>query len=153
MRAAEKTPHHLGVTQWNEEPLGITLVQYRDTGYTPWCAQSLIMNGKGRTFCLSEEDIEEAGGSGRNSYGCMIPSQGAEFVNPQICESKPAELYLVEPEEGQEWVWLNFWASGSHHELRISIDEHTMYVVAADGEFVHPQAVQSLNVNLGDRIR
>lgn len=56
-------------------------------------------------------------------------------------------------EEGEEWVWINFIHSGAHHELQISIDEHEFYVVAADGEIVHPQKVHAANCNLGERIR
>ncbi|KNB19063.1 hypothetical protein FOXG_22466 [Fusarium oxysporum f. sp. lycopersici 4287] len=55
-------------------------------------------------------------------------------------------------EEGEEWVWINFIHSGAHHELQISIDEHEFYVVAADGEIVHPQKVHAANCNLGEHI-
>jgi FtsP/CotA-like multicopper oxidase with cupredoxin domain len=37
--------------------------------------------------------------------------------------------------------------------MSVSIDEHDLYVVAADGEFVNPQKVQRTHVNLGDRSR
>ncbi|KAI1871213.1 uncharacterized protein JN550_004658 [Neoarthrinium moseri] len=58
----------------------------------------------------------------------------------------------VQPKQGQEWIWINFIHSGAHHELQISVDEHEFFVVAADGEFVHPQKVHVANCNLGERI-
>lgn len=39
-------------------------------------------------------------------------------------------------------MWLNFIHPGAHHELRISVDEHDMWIVAADGDFVKPKKVQ-----------
>ncbi|EMT74149.1 Laccase-1 [Fusarium odoratissimum] len=69
------------------------------------------------------------------------------------CKATNGELEVIMAEEGEEWVWINFIHSGAHHELQISIDEHEFYVVAADGEFVHPQKVHAANCNLGERIR
>jgi hypothetical protein len=111
------------------------------------------MNGKGRTYCHSKDVIEAAGGPGRNSLGCMIQAKQELYANPQVCEPTKGELEVVAAGDGEEWIWINFIHSGAHHELQISIDEHEFYVVAADGEFVHPQKVHAANCNLGERIR
>ncbi|KAL9561976.1 hypothetical protein ACKAV7_013899 [Fusarium commune] len=74
------------------------------------------------------------------------------YANPQSCQATDGELEVIAAEDGEEWGWINFIHSGAHHELQISIDEHEFYVVAADGEFVHPQKVHDANCNLGERI-
>jgi hypothetical protein len=153
MRRAEETPHHIVVSDWNAEGMDILLLQYRDTGFPPWCSNSLVMNGRGRTFCHSSKQIEDAGGPGRNDLGCFINSTAYQYTNPVICEATTSDLEIVQAQSGEEWLWINFIHSGAHHELAISIDEHSFFVIAADGEFVHPQLVERANINLGERIR
>lgn len=153
MSLAEKNPHHIVISDWNAEPMDILLVMYRDTGIVPWCSNSIVLNGKSRTYCHSPEAIEAVGGPGRNTLGCIPQPNQEIFTNEQFCEETFAPLEVVQVEDGQEWVWINFIHSGAHHELQISVDEHEFYVVAADGEFVHPQRVHAANCNLGERIR
>lgn len=152
MRKAEENPHHTIVSDWNAEGMDILLVQYRDTGFAPWCSNSLVFNNKGRTYCHSPRLIEEAGGPGRNSLGCQYKSEYYGYTNPIECEATAADLEVFEGNT-DEWTWINFIHSGAHHEMAISIDEHEFYVVAADGEFVYPQKVHRANINLGERIR
>ncbi|KXJ97247.1 laccase-1 [Microdochium bolleyi] len=152
MRAAEQRPHHVVISDWNAEGMDILLMMYRDTGIVPWCSNSIVFNGRGRTYCHARELLEAVGGTGRDSLGCLPqPNQGL-YANEQRCEETNTELEVFQAEEGQEWVWINFIHSGAHHELQISVDEHEFYVVAADGEFVHPQRVHAANCNLGERI-
>lgn len=153
MQRAEVNPRHIVISDWNAEPMDILLIMYRDTGIVPWCSNSIVMNGKGRTYCHSKELIEETGGSGRNSLGCKVQPKQGLYANAQVCEPTNGELEVVAAADGEEWIWINFIHSGAHHELQISVDEHEFYVVAADGEFVHPQKVHAANCNLGERIR
>ncbi|RSM06683.1 hypothetical protein CEP52_005560 [Fusarium oligoseptatum] len=135
MKLAEKNPKHVVISDWNAEPMDILLIMYRDTGIVPWCSNSIVLNGKGRTYCHSKELLEEA-----------------MYANEQACEPTEGELEVITAQDGENWVWINFIHSGAHHELQISVDQHEMYVVAADGEFVHPQKVHAVNCNLGERV-
>lgn len=153
MREAEKNPSHVVISDWNAEPMDILLMMYRDTGIVPWCSNSIILNDKSRTFCHPPELIESVGGPGRNSLGCRMQPGQDLYANEQTCEETFAPLEVFQAPRGQEWIWINFIHSGAHHELQISVDEHEFYVVAADGEFVHPQKVHAANCNLGERIR
>lgn len=153
MSTAEHNPFHIVVSDWNAEPMDTLLIMYRDTGIVPWCSNSVVLNNKGRTFCHSSDVIDDSGGPGRNSLGCILQQNQEALTNELICEETFTPLEVVEAAEGQEWVWVNFIHSGAHHELQISVDEHEFYVVAADGEFVHPQKVHAANINLGERIR
>jgi len=158
MRLAESNARHLSVSDWNGEGMDILIVMFRDTGASPWCAKSLTTNGRGRTMCLSAEELsnQQPLKRSRNIMGCIPPEVGTEFMNPVTCKNTYTDFEITEvtaEEQRGGWIWLNFINPGSHHEIQVSIDEHDMYVVAADGEFVHPQKVQALNVNLGERIR
>lgn len=157
MRHAEENPRHLSVADWDAEGMDIQIIMFRDTGASPWCAMSLTTNGRGRTMCLSREDFQNTyRENDRNVMGCLLPEIGREFMNPVSCKDTFTDLEITQVSEKEQqggWIWLNFINPGSHHELRVSIDEHDMYVIAADGEFVHPKKVQALNINLGERIR
>ncbi|KAF4920286.1 Laccase abr2 [Colletotrichum viniferum] len=152
MKLAEKNPHHVVIGDWNAEPMDILLIMYRDTGVVPWCSNSIVLNGKGQTTCHSKELLESVGGPNRDSLGCLPQDRQAEYTNPQVCQETFADLEVFEAKPGEEWMWINWIHSGAHHELQISVDEHEFYVVAADGEFVHPQKVHAANCNLGERI-
>ncbi|TDZ35287.1 Laccase abr2 [Colletotrichum spinosum] len=148
MKAAEHNPHHVVISDWNAEPMDTLLIMYRDTGVVPWCSNSIVLNGKGRTVCHSEELLESVGGPDRDSLGCILQPGQAEYSNLQTCKETFADLEVFEARPGDDWMWINFIHSGAHHELQISVDEHEFYVVAADGEFVHPQRVHAANCNL-----
>ncbi|TEA16993.1 Laccase abr2 [Colletotrichum sidae] len=148
MKAAEHNPHHVVISDWNAEPMDTLLIMYRDTGVVPWCSNSIVLNGKGRTVCHSEQLLESVGGPGRDSLGCILQPGQAEYSNLQTCKETFADLEVFEARPGDDWMWINFIHSGAHHELQISVDEHEFYVVAADGEFVHPQRVHAANCNL-----
>ncbi|KAK2751676.1 conidial pigment biosynthesis oxidase arb2 brown2 [Colletotrichum kahawae] len=152
IKLAEKNPHHVVISDWNAEPMDILLIMYRDTGVVPWCSNSIVLNGKGRTTCHSKELLESVGGPDRDSLGCLPQDRQVEFTNPQVCQETFADLEVFEAKPGEDWMWINWIHSGAHHELQISVDEHEFYVVAADGEFVHPQKVHAANCNLGERI-
>ncbi|KAF4780932.1 laccase TilA [Colletotrichum scovillei] len=152
MKRAEEHPKHVVISDWNAEPMDILLIMYRDTGIVPWCSNSIVLNGKGRTVCHPRELLDSVGGPGRNSLGCLPQNGQKEFANEQTCQPTFADLEIFEANSGEEWIWINFIHSGAHHELQISVDEHEFYVVAADGEFVHPQKVHAANCNLGERI-
>ncbi|KAH0428988.1 conidial pigment biosynthesis oxidase arb2 brown2 [Colletotrichum camelliae] len=130
IKLAEKNPHHVVISDWNAEPMDILLIMYRDTGVVPWCSNSIVLNGKGRTTCHSKELLESVGGPDRDSLGCLPQDRQVEFTNPQVCQETFADLEVFEAKP----------------------DEHEFYVVAADGEFVHPQKVHAANCNLGERI-
>ncbi|KAK6828345.1 laccase TilA [Apiospora arundinis] len=151
MRQAEKNPRHIIIADWNDQPMDMYLIRFRDTGYIPVCANSLTLNGRGGTKCESARDIEEAGGPNRSERGCQTLIPGHEFTNPDHCTETHPELEVIQAAPGEGWLYVNFINSGAHHALGISIDEHELWVIGSDGEFVHPQKVVRTHVNLGER--
>lgn len=149
MQAAEENARHIIIADWNDAPMDMYLIRFRDTGFNPTCANSLTLNARGFTKCESPQDL----GPGRNARGCLWETPGWQYTNFDECVETNPELEVVQAGRGQEWIWINFIHSGAHHELAISVDEHELWVVAADGEFVRPQKVVRTHVNLGERSR
>lgn len=153
MLEAEKNPKHALVSDWAFEGMEVLIPMYRDAGVEPSCAASIIFNDKGRTICTPRKELDRYDPDRqRDSLGCLPPLAGLEFTNPRECKDTYSDLEVFEASPGMKYMFINFVHPGSHHELRISIDEHDMYIVAADGDFVRPTKVQAININMGDRI-
>lgn len=153
MLAAEKKPKHALVSDWNFDGMEVLIPMYRDAGVTPSCASSIIFNSKGRRFCSSREELDQYDPQRkRDTLGCLPFTMGTEFTNKRVCESTYTDLEVFEADDGDEYMFISFVHPGAHHELRISVDEHDMWIVAADGDFVKPTKVQAININMGDRI-
>ncbi|KAF2764148.1 putative multicopper oxidase, type 1 [Teratosphaeria nubilosa] len=153
MMSAERRPRHVLVSDWNLDGMETLIPMYRDTGVEPTCAASIIFNNKGRTTCLSRDIIEKFDPKGpRDSHGCVPFPNEAKYTNHRDCQDTSSDLDVYEAAKGEKYMFLNFVHPGAGHELRVSVDEHDMWIVAADGDFVHPTKVQAINVNMGDRI-
>lgn len=50
-----------------------------------------------------------------------------------------------------QWVWLDLIGSFGANTAEVSLDELTMNIVAADGHYVQPAAVQSVQITNGER--
>lgn len=143
MLAAERHPKHTLVSDWNYDGMEVLTVMYRDAGVEPSCAASIVFNDKGRIFCHSRETLDKYDPDRqRDLHGCLPHRIGAEFTNKRDCEPTKSDLEVFQAEDGDRYMFLNFVHPGAHHELLISIDEHDMWIVAADGDFVHPSKAQ-----------
>ncbi|KAI0015568.1 multicopper oxidase [Xylariomycetidae sp. FL0641] len=73
-------------------------------------------------------------------YGCK-PTTGARDV-----------INIVKRQhESQKWVMLDLIATFGLHAVQVSLDELTMWVVAADGNDIEPVAVNSIRLDNGQR--
>jgi FtsP/CotA-like multicopper oxidase with cupredoxin domain len=153
MLAAEKKPKHALVSDWGFDGMEVLIPMYRDAGVTPSCASSIIFNSKGRRFCSSRTELDKYDPERkRDSLGCLPYTAGADYTNKRVCEPTFTDLEVFQADDGDDYMFINFVHPGAHHELRISIDEHEMWIVAADGDFVKPTKVHAININMGDRI-
>lgn len=152
MLAAEKKPHHAMVSDWNFEGMEVLLIQYRDTGASPHCAASIIFNNAGRSMCVPRHELDKYDPERkRDSLGCLPPLHGAQYMNPRECVDTDHDFYVFQPDSGDKYMFMNFIHPGSFHELRLSIDQHDMWIVAADGDFVPPKKVQ-VRGNMGHKL-
>jgi FtsP/CotA-like multicopper oxidase with cupredoxin domain len=155
MLAAEHKPRHIMLADWYADDVEVQAIQYRDTGVEPFCASSIIFNSKGRTRCFSGDDVEKYDAEhSRNSHGCLPPPLGWGTVNePRECKETQTDMEIYQAEDGDEFLFMNFIHGGSHHSLRVSIDEHEMWIVAADGDFVQPRKVNVSNLTSAGKFR
>lgn len=120
--------------------------------------------GKGRSFCPTADYLEEEAArrydalpyfaSHVDSRGCLIiPGSGsynAEAISsPMGCTNSTADVDIV-PTQGK-WTMLNVANVGGEWTWTLSIDEHDLWVVAADGDYITPKKVQALPVSIGQR--
>jgi hypothetical protein len=54
------------------------------------------------------------------------------------------EIVTVDPKDG--WASINIISSSGINTLEVSIDDHKLYVYAADGRYITPQVVDAVTV-------
>jgi FtsP/CotA-like multicopper oxidase with cupredoxin domain len=111
-----------------------------DCGVTPFA--SAVINGKGQQSSILENKMIESTISGVVRTAPHYRSGVSDFPN------WPLEEFVVE--QGDEYRFRVACASMTY-AFRLSIDGHTLRVVATDGSEVHPQPVQSVVVFGGER--
>ncbi|KAK4700301.1 hypothetical protein P7C70_g5947, partial [Phenoliferia sp. Uapishka_3] len=61
----------------------------------------------------------------------------------------PLEVVDVDPAFG--WASINLVNGGANYETIVSIDEHPMWVYAADGSYIEPVEVEAISIPMGER--
>lgn len=90
------------------------------------------------------------------SPGAPPPDYGAippEFFNGCSATAGSTEVIHVAQKSTSDetWVMFDLISSLSLQQVQFSLDELTMYVIAADGNYIEPEAVQSLELYNGQR--
>lgn len=141
MMQAEDLAQHVMLADWYHDDVEVQAIQYRETGIEPSCAAAIIFNDKGRVTCLPRDVLDDYSPHS-NSQGCLPSLVGGDRINHRDCEQTHTDMEVLEAKDGQKFMLMNFIHGGSYHMLRISVDEHDMYIVALDGDFVQPVKVQ-----------
>ncbi|KAM0280847.1 hypothetical protein ACHAQH_003877 [Verticillium albo-atrum] len=141
------------------------------------CYDSLLVNGKGGIQCRSPEEIESLQSREQNMFldtfggamtdkGCLPPEIIAAIGGAGDPSLIPADVYsgctptdgkteVVEFTRGRnetnKWIALEIIGAYSFFTTMFSIDEHSLWVYAVDGDYVTPQEVQAIPVTNGDR--
>ena len=140
---------------------------YRDN-IIPTCAQSVLVNGKGRVTCHSAEDISKASGirgnigfEGPLTYDEMGCAGGFPVESIQKAKALGVSGYLkcsatdsdreIIYTNGQKYIFMNIYNMAAETEKVFSIDEHDLIVLAVDGMFVEPEVVQQINLPIATR--
>lgn len=84
-------------------------------------------------------------GSHADARGCLIiPGSGvynAESISsPMGCSNSTSPIEIIATQG--EWTYLNVANVGGEWTWVMSIDEHDLWVISADGDYVEPQRVQ-----------
>merc|ERR1712000_93630 len=99
------------------------------------------------------------GMSGMDSLGprgCMPPMMFKPGFNmsslpPETCTNTSSSLLSISADPSRGWLALNLVNSGAVSALRVSLDNHSMFVYAADGLYTRLQDVNVLHMELGQR--
>jgi len=110
--------------------------------------------------------------------GCVLPNNTNVFPWPASCLDAPdsppdslqgthpeltddrlcnecidtnAPLHVISVKQSDGWAYLALVNLGGLDQLKFSIDNHKMYVFAADGNFHFPQGVDVVSISIGER--
>ncbi|KAK9454995.1 Cupredoxin [Dipodascopsis uninucleata] len=163
----EKNPYNLVLNDWYKWDADAVLARESDLGIDPTCFQSILINGKGRVTCHSNETLIANAGPTRlangtpryDSFGCADSSSRYPDLNNDAAETpghssqcvntySDREIFYV---NGSKWMMFNVVNAGASFNLPLSIDGHDMYVIMVEGSYIKPQKVKQLTVILASR--
>jgi FtsP/CotA-like multicopper oxidase with cupredoxin domain len=100
---------------------------------TPNCIRSILLNGKGRVYCVE----------------CMDHMN--MHSNAGVCQETSASLERITVPRNKT-IMIRFINSAALTEFEVSIDEHDLTVVEADGTYLkNPQIVNKIRITVGQR--
>ena len=67
------------------------------------------------------------------------------------CTDTNTPLHVISVKQSDGWAYLALVNLGGLDQLKFSIDDHKMYVFAADGNFHFPQEVDVVSIPIGER--
>ncbi|OAL71576.1 hypothetical protein A7D00_4481 [Trichophyton violaceum] len=173
MKKAVANPHVVVVSDWTRFKSWEYMKAQEDSGYTIFCVDSILINGKGSVYCPGEDflvnntmDYMKWAIYPRhvNDKGCLpfVRSTENKYLRDGRPETIPLHLQqgCVPSEGGQavfevdpadEWVSFNFVDAATFKTPVFAIDEHEMWVYEADGQFIEPQKVDTVKFYAGER--
>ncbi|CAI7599297.1 unnamed protein product [Penicillium glandicola] len=143
------------------------------SGTDSFCANALLINGKGSITCLPRADIDALTTSvQKRSLGddlrltdmaCFPPNITETIFNfphnyaaipPAMFEGcipsqGPQEIFTVNA--AQEYISWDLTSAAGLLELTFSIDEHDMWVYAIDGRYIEPRKVNAVTIPNSNR--
>ncbi|GAC98903.1 potential multicopper ferro-O2-oxidoreductase [Pseudozyma hubeiensis SY62] len=87
-------------------------------------------------------------GAGQFDCAALARARGKQPGMPTRCEQLPTPTMDIEPNKKYRFRFIN---TGSHAQHIISIDDHEMYVIGADGTAVKPHRVHRVPIHNGQR--
>ncbi|PYH69631.1 multicopper oxidase [Aspergillus vadensis CBS 113365] len=171
MLAAEKNTRPVLISDWRAFSSHDILQIQTESGVEAYCANSVLINGKGSVICPSQEHINAAttpqqkqilGNLTLTDMGCLPPTPGVVGPYSYDLSKIPKGFYEgCTPSEGptevfkvnasSQYASFDFISMAGSTSLVFSIDEHPMYVYAVDGRYVEPLLVDAVTVPVASR--
>ncbi|KAI2922935.1 hypothetical protein CBS147321_6550 [Aspergillus niger] len=171
MLAAEKNTRPVIISDWRALSSHDILQIQNESGVEAYCANSVLINGKGSVICPSQEHINAVtteqqkqilGNVTLTDMGCLPPTPGVVGPYPYDLSKVPKGFYEgCTPSEGPTEVFkvnvssryasFDLISMAGSTSLVFSIDEHPMYVYAVDGRYVEPLLVDAVTVPVAAR--
>ncbi|GKZ84373.1 hypothetical protein AnigIFM56816_009696 [Aspergillus niger] len=124
LRKAEQNTQPVILSDWRRFTSDEIWNIEEQSGVESYCASSILVNGKGSTYCPPQEQINELTRPELKSLlkGGNMSDMGYDLIN----------------------------IAGSS-SLVFSVDEHPLYIYAVDGRYVEPVLVDALTIHIGAR--
>ena len=124
------------------------------------CANSILINGRGRVNCATSENLLEwTDSNATTAKGCIDRSTrpGNENITFDqelwyTCTPTDTPLHTFEFDYESGWGIVHFVSASSHWAYAVSIDEHELNFFASDGTYVKPVQADAFTIGIGERI-
>ncbi|KAF8466319.1 conidial pigment biosynthesis oxidase Arb2 [Kalaharituber pfeilii] len=170
-RAAEEKPNLLLVSDWTNFTSWDYMRVQRESGLTIFCVDSILANGRGQVFCPKHAELIEMTpplyllafegkvltdkGCLPNVYAVQGPFPYDESLIPDGlnsgCIPTNGSHLTITVNPANKWASINFIAGTALKTLRLSIDEHPMWIYEVDGHFIEPQLADTFTAFNGER--
>ncbi|KAM5448440.1 Glc7p regulatory subunit [Microsporum canis] len=173
MQRAVANPHVVVVSDWTRFKSWEYMKAQENSGYTIFCVDSLLINGKGSVYCPGEDFLVNHTSDYMkwaiyprhvNDKGCLpfVKSTENKYLRngrpetiplhlQQGCVPSEGERAIFEVDPADEWVSFNFVDAATFKTPVFSIDGHEMWVYEADGHFIEPRKVDTVKFYAGER--
>ncbi|KAJ1026281.1 hypothetical protein NDA16_002368 [Ustilago loliicola] len=178
MEAAERDYQIMSLSDhWHINHTEMMLTVH-ETGVPPACFDSLLINGRGRQYCISDwssvmspiqasllHNFSSINPQGPTSKGCisLVPAKSGYTVKDTLdtryggtCQNTTAPLTVISAakaiKEGRRWLNLQIIDEATNWLYGVSIDGHKMWIVAVDGHYIEPMLVDFAQITIGSRM-
>lgn len=178
MEAAEQDYNILQLSDhWHINHTDMLMVVH-ETGVPPACFDALLLNGRGRQYCLSNftsvasplqvsllHNFSSINPTGFTSKGCisLVPAHEGYTVRDTldsryggVCQNTTAPLTVFSASKalaaGRKWLNLQIIDTATNWYYGVSFDAHKMWIVAVDGHYIEPLRVDWAQITIGSRL-
>ncbi|KAF2228885.1 multicopper oxidase [Viridothelium virens] len=172
MANATANPKLVTISDWSHLTSTAVFQAERDTNLDLYCTNSILINGRGKVSCLpittymslaAPSTLQALNGQNITAQGCSPPGIAEIEGNFQFnlsalppvlaysCNATNTIPSVFNVNSTARWASFNFILSASVQTPMVSIDDHEMWVYAADGHFVQPQRVDGMLIYSAQR--
>ncbi|KAJ5578638.1 uncharacterized protein N7459_007602 [Penicillium hispanicum] len=142
------------------------------SGVDSYCANALLINGKGSISCFSQAELDALttsnqktvlGNESLTDIGCFPPDLvAAQGDFPHNYDALPATMFtgctstqsaheVISVNGASQYVSWDLTSAAGLLHLTFSVDEHDMWVYAIDGRYVQPVRVNAITIPNANR--
>ncbi|KAJ5217432.1 multicopper oxidase [Penicillium chermesinum] len=165
MAKAAANPQLVMISDWSHLDSAAVFQAEIDANLDLYCTNSILINGRGKVSCLpistymslaAPSTLQALNGRNITAQGCSPPGIAEIEGNFQFnlsalppvlaysCEATNTTPSVFYVSRTDRWVSLNFILGASVQTPMVSIDDHDMWIYAADGQFIQPQRVDGV---------
>ena len=173
MQKAEANVETILTSDWNQFTFNEVFNFEQAANIDFACTDSIILNGQGSTYCLSQADLaanerpqvpQILGNQTLTAKGCIPPQnpliQGNYNRNYaaipsgayDVCTPHSVKNYTYTVDAADKWAAISFVSPAGFAILTATIDSHSLYVYELNGAYITPQKVDQVTMSPGDRV-